>query len=166
MQEIFIGFHPLPTFIPISARTAFVYRCASRLSFDQFKEVEPFLIDKLGIEEVGRKKWKRLSREQQFETAYKAVSKPSEYEEGLKATNFVKFLSTLKTTLGGADRQTSMIEKQVEIALKKLKASSNDILNQLRTIYCYNVALKKPVDVVHEAFWRLYKKSEDFALTN
>ena len=59
--------------------------------------------------------------------------------------------------------QTKMIEKQLEIALKKLSPSSNDLLGQLRTIHSIRVALNQPVDSLHDKVWSVYKKIEDNA---
>jgi small GTP-binding protein len=56
-------------FFAISAENAFVYRTASRLSLDDFKSLDEALIHKIGSEEVGKSKWRRLSMDDRYRTA-------------------------------------------------------------------------------------------------
>jgi GTPase SAR1 family protein len=63
-----------PIFIPLSAGNAFAYRTASRLRLEEFKTLDIALIDKLGRDEVGNFKWKKLSLDAKYAVAYDAVS--------------------------------------------------------------------------------------------
>jgi len=49
-----------PVFIAMSAVHAFIYRTASLMSMSQFKKFDAALIEKLGHEEVGKWKWRKL----------------------------------------------------------------------------------------------------------
>ena len=63
------------------------------MSLETFRKFDEELIDKLGRERIGKRKWKRLSKEEQIQQAHKAVSDPEGYKEGIEDSNFDKVLS-------------------------------------------------------------------------
>jgi hypothetical protein len=108
-------------FIPLSAGNAFSYRTASRLSLEEFKKLDMKLIDKLGRDEVGNFKWRKLSLDAKYDTVYQAVSDTEQYQERLGATNFDKFLSAFSSIcLGGDKVQQDLLDKQLTFALRRV----------------------------------------------
>lgn len=144
-----------PAFIPISAGNAFLYRAASRLRLEEFKMLDRAILDKIGQEEIGRFRWKRLTVDQQYEEIYKVIKDPSQYQERLAATNFDRFLSTLEYFVGGASVQENLIESQLEVALKKLSPQGN-FTDQLEEIHKRSTAIRKPLSNLKRKFWECY----------
>mmetsp|Transcript_9610 Transcript_9610/g.13423 ORF Transcript_9610/g.13423 Transcript_9610/m.13423 type:complete len:656 (-) Transcript_9610:280-2247(-) len=152
-----------PAFIPISAENGFLYRAASRLQLSEFSMLDMDYIDKIGCEELGRFKWRKLSREEKYEAVYEVVSNPAEYRERLAASNFDKFLSTLEFFVGGEKAQECIIEKQLRVALKKL-SSKNDIAENLSGIYDKCKVLGKRTGYLKDRFWELFEDCQDDAM--
>jgi GTPase SAR1 family protein len=146
-----------PIFIPLSAGNAFVYRTASRLSLEEFKKLDIALIDKLGRDEVGNFKWKKLSLDAKYAVAYDAVSDTEQYQERLEATNFDKFLSAFSFCLGGDEVQRNLIEQQLTVSLRNLSLET-PVASQLRAIYERCKVLKKPTEQLKTSFWSMYEK--------
>ena len=155
---------PIPTFIPVSAENAFLYRTASRLKLSEFKQLDRSYLEKIGHEEVGKYKWKKLSIEEKYKVVYNIVSNPVEYQERLEVSNFDNFLKKLNSLLGGKKNQESMIEKQLEVALKKLSVP-NGMSHQLCVIYDQYVALGKPTGHIQDRFWSLFAQYHKDAFT-
>jgi small GTP-binding protein len=144
-------------FLPISAGNAFVYRTASRLSFDEFKKLDKSLIEKLGRDEVGKAKWRKLSQELKYKEAYDIVSCKSTYEGSLEATNFHVFLDALNQCVGGPRIQSALLKKQIESTLEAL---SFDVMfaQELQKINAKNKCLGSPNLPYQEYFWKAYAK--------
>jgi len=154
-----------PAYIPVSAGNAFVYRTASRLKLDEFRTLDKEYIDKIGSDEVGRFKWKRLSNERKYETVFNVVNDPLQYSERLEATQFDKFLKVLSYAIGGDSVQKNLLEGQIEVALKNLKPG-NSILDQLVIVYDRLKVLGKSTNHLKGKFWDLYKICESEALSD
>jgi GTPase SAR1 family protein len=152
-----------PAFVPISAGNAFVYHCACRLGLDNFKKLDKELINKIGQFEVSPRKWKSLTQQQKYVTAYGAVSDESEYKEWLAAINFDKLLKVLGVAVGGATTQSQLIGQQLDIAMKKLDSTGN-ILQQLTLIMDQSKTLGQLNTVLlSETFFDLYRKQQAVA---
>lgn len=147
-----------PTFLPISAENAFLYRFATQLLLDDAIEPDHAYLEKIGHEEVGKYKWKKLSDSEKREIVCGVVSDPVQYKERLHASNFDSFINALKSCLSGKDNQTRIIEKQLEVELKSLSIS-NGITSSLSKIYDRCVALGKQTDHLKEKFWSLIDAS-------
>ena len=159
-------------FVDVSAQHAFVCRWGSQLKFDEFQQLDKELIDKIGREELGLRQWRRLqsNRNEQVKAAYEAISSTSDdsYGERLKATNFDKFLHCLSRTLGGSEVQKTAIEQQQHAVLMRLWKRTSPtadiaVVGTIHRAHDILAALGKRCDVVHETFWKLYQKLEDFA---
>jgi hypothetical protein len=48
--------------IPISVGNAFLYGAACRFELEDFKKLDGGMIEQIGRDEVGRMRWKKLSR--------------------------------------------------------------------------------------------------------
>ena len=105
-----------PLVIPISAGNAFLYQTACRLKLEDFKKLDADFIDKIGHNEVGRLRWKKLLQDEKYEAVYSSVIDDSNYKKSLEATQFDKFLKIM--CCGGAEPQQKKIQSQVHIALK------------------------------------------------
>jgi len=151
-----------PAFIPISAENGFLYRAASHMQLSNFNKFDMTYIDKIGHEEIGKFKWKKLTREQKYDAVYKVVSDPDQYKERLAASNFDKFLSTLDYFIGGDVSQKALIGKQLDVAMKKLSQTTN-IAGSLLGIYDKCKAINKPTAPLKDKFWSLFAKCYDSA---
>jgi hypothetical protein len=130
------------TFVPISAQNAFIYRAASRLSYDEFKKLDKALVDKLGCEEFGKSKWRKLTQDEKYVAAYNAVSCQSSCEENLKATNFHMFLNVFQRVAGGDAAQLALIEHQIVVGLNNV-SFEQIIAHELKKVYDLHQALDK-----------------------
>jgi hypothetical protein len=143
-------------FIPISAENAFVYRTASRLSFEDFCNLDNTLIEKLGREEVGKQKWRKLSQQEKHQAVYNIVSNASTCAESIEAANFHTFLQALNDCIGGSDKQFKLIEQQLAVARKNL-SFEKVIANELPMIANINRLLDK-APLYSTYFWDTYQK--------
>jgi small GTP-binding protein len=153
-----------PIFIPLSAGNAFSYRTASRLNLEEFKKLDIKLIDKLGRDEVGNFKWKKLSLDAKYDTVYQAVSDTERYQERLGATNFDKFLSAFSICLGGDNVQRDLLDKQLTFALRSVSLDTL-VASQLRSIHERSKAINKPTLELKASFWALYQQRAENALS-
>jgi 50S ribosomal subunit-associated GTPase HflX len=112
VEEIFVvgSRETALAFILISAVHAFIRQSASLMSLEQFQGFDKDLIEKLGRDQIGRRHWNKLSEEEKIQETYEILSDPSEHEEGLKDSNFDKFLNVLKHFVGGEQAQRKLIE--------------------------------------------------------
>ncbi|CAB9509042.1 expressed unknown protein [Seminavis robusta] len=153
-----------PVVIPISAIHAFFYRTASLLTFDEFRgKFDMSLIERIGREEMGRFKWKKLTEEEKYLAVYEAVREDESYEERLAATNFDKFLSTLSLAVGGNEVQTELLLRQLNLEIQHLstKTASSE---HVRSIYEKTRVLGKDMEALKGAVWAVYRLSRDDAL--
>jgi len=80
-------------FLPVSAENSFLCKIVFQLPLEQFKNLDKALIDRIGLEECGRYKWKSLSFEKHVKLVHQIVADRSVYEKRLPACNFDKFLN-------------------------------------------------------------------------
>jgi hypothetical protein len=142
-------------FIPISAVNAFVYRTASRLSYDDFQNMDKTLMEKIGRDEVGKSKWRKLSVEEKCRAAYAAVSSEAACDESLQATNFHAFLEALNEAVGGHAVQLALINQQVRVSLKSLSSAASIAL-ELQKVHNVDQALGQPPKPYSQYFWSAY----------
>lgn len=154
-----------PAVIPISAENAFLYRTAYQLDIEDFKKLDPSLIDKIGREEVGRLRWKKLSQDEKYEAAYFAVGEDSQYKERLEATQFDKFLDILAMTCGGNSAQQRMIQSQIDVIVERHFSWESPMAENLLFIYKRCKAIGMPADTLRDAFWSECAKLEAQALS-
>jgi GTPase SAR1 family protein len=155
-----------PVVLPVSARHAFIYRCGARLSFQDFCKMEFDFIEKIGKDSYGRQ-WKRFGKDQQLAKAYEAVSDEEQCQDGLEASNFETFIKVLSLCIGDEDRQGALIQKQIDVALKRLKDAKPDtnLGTELLSVHKTLTLLGKSTDHLPATFWASYKglKTKAFA---
>jgi hypothetical protein len=126
---------PSLAFLPISAQYALLYHSANgaTLGLDQFNTFPFQLIDKFGLDEVGKHKWKSLkTKDEKYEKAYEELQDPGLFKERLQATNFDKATNLLSFTICGCDVQTQLIGAQLDFAMStSAKHSVMDVLNDI-----------------------------------
>jgi hypothetical protein len=149
-------------FVPTSAEFAYIYRSASRMTFDQFRKFDKKLIDKLGRKEVGWK-WSKLPENEQFRLAYTAVTDRELFPERIRATNFDTVLKTLSIAVGGPKLQLQLIQKQINVALQSLSPDV-DIASRLRGVFDKRAMLGQSTTDLPASFWSTYGKCETSAL--
>jgi GTPase SAR1 family protein len=133
-----------PAFIPISAVHAFIRQSASLMSLEQFEVFDKDLIEKLGRDQIGRRRWNKLSEEDKIQETYDILSDPSEHEEGLKDSNFDKVLAVLEHFVGGEHRQREIIESQIKTSMRALREGwPGGIANHLYSVYQMTRALNR-----------------------
>jgi GTPase SAR1 family protein len=145
-------------FIPISAKSAYWYRSASKLSFEEFTKIDQSIIDDIGREEIGRFRWKRMSTEERYTAIYSIMQDEEEYRVRLRASNFDILMNSLDHFIGGKKKQDRMICKQLESSLKKLSHDSG-YYDRLVNIFRKSFVLDKSTSHLKETFWSLYSKS-------
>ena len=145
-------------FIPISAKSAYWYRSASKLSFEEFTKIDQSIIDEIGREEIGRFRWKRMSTEEQYMAIFSIMQDEEEYRVRLRASNFDILMNSLDHFIGGKKKQDRMIRKQLESSLKKLSHGSG-FYDRLVSIFRQSLVLDRPTSHLKETFWSLYSKS-------
>ena len=150
-------------FLPISAENAFIYRTVSKLSLEEYKQLDKGIIERLGQEEAGRMRWRAMTLEEKHSVVHAAVSDPSAYKERLESTNFDHFLKILNHFVGGVSTQTKILEKQLDVATSKVEGGKEGIAEQLRSIYHRSKVLGKPTNHLASNFWSVYKTVEDKA---
>jgi small GTP-binding protein len=141
-------------FIPLSAENAFVYRTASRLSREAFQQLDESLVDKIGTEEIGKAKWRKLNMKERYATAYEAVSNRANIEASIEATNFGVFIETLNRCIG-EQAQASLIRKQLEVCVKGLNFEKV-VAEELKKVYNIHKVLGLPVEDCKCYFWNVY----------
>ena len=149
-----------PAFLPASFENAFLYRSASRLQLGELKRLDKLYIDKIGHEEVGKYKWKKMSDEAKYELVHQIVSDPAQYKERLEASNFDTLIDTLQFFLGGKKAQEGIIEKQLEVALTKITVTDGFAEN-LTAVYDRSIALGKDASHLEGKFWSLFHQCHE-----
>jgi hypothetical protein len=152
-----------PILIHVSAENAFAYRAASRLTRENIHQLNRECLDKIGYEEVGKVKWRRMSKEKKHDLVYEVVNDKTQYDERLALSNFDKFLEAMSSSLGGSENQANLIECQLRVQLKKLKVSFEDEAlfgDTLAKVFECSYALGKPTHHLHKKFWTLYSSYE------
>lgn len=109
-----------PAFIPISAVQAFIHQTASLMTLEKFKSFDKDLIEKLGRDQFGKQMWKKWSPDEKVENVYDIISNAEQYQEGLKDSNFDKFMVVLRHFVGGDQAQRELIQKQIHTGLSAL----------------------------------------------
>ncbi len=153
-----------PVFIPLSAGNAFAFRTAANRPYGTFKELDLKLIDKIGRDEVGNHKWKKLPLEKKYKTAFDVMKDAEQYQERLETTNFDKFLLALSYSIGGDDVQRRLLDLQVQVSLRKLSGGS-PVIEYLRAIYGKCVAIDSDPRRLKDAFWKSFGNSGVKAFT-
>ncbi|KAL7563558.1 hypothetical protein ACA910_002225 [Epithemia clementina (nom. ined.)] len=158
-----------PIVVSMSAVYAYIYRAASRLSLEVFKsKIDINLIDKLGKEAYGGQRWKKLTLEQKYKNAYEVVQDSDQYEDGINASRFSHLLKALSFWVGGAERQTWLIEVQLRMLTNRLE-SHDDFVSELKTLYDKSTKLGTAASARHSInsrFSELFNQSNDAAFAN
>jgi hypothetical protein len=113
------------------------------------------LIEKIGRDEVGKSKWRKLSAEEKCRAAYAAVSSESACEESLRATNFPTFLDAVNNAVGGPTVQLALINQQLRVSLKSLSSAAS-IAQELQKVHDVDQALGQPPKPYSQYFWGAY----------
>ena len=147
------------TFIPVSAELAYIYRSARSMDVASLKKFDPCLIEKIGHDEVGRFKWRKLTEDERLTIVYDVICDAETYQERLDATNFDTFLNVFSKMMGRKPRQLEMIRKQEEVALRALAADSS-IVQSLAKIQKRSQVTSVTPDQITSTFWNNFKKLE------
>jgi hypothetical protein len=126
-------------------------------------ELEKDLVEVLGKEQIGLRQWNKLSEADKYKTAYGAISDPAVYEEGIRTSNFDRFLCILSHCIAGNDTQRTLIERQLKITLKSLEANSG-LADEIDTVYEKMCTLGFNPDPLKSAFWKAHQEIEDRSL--
>jgi hypothetical protein len=135
-----------------------IYRAASGVSLEKLQLLDMEWIDKIGTDEFGRSKWRKLSPEEKYEAVYQTMSEESVYDEVLAGTNFPRFLNALKEAVGGPTVQLKLIKKQLSIALKAVQTFDATTVSTISKIKCISERLGIATDMTfNDHFWTTYK---------
>lgn len=113
-------------FIPISAMHAFIHQSASRMSIEAFSRFfDRELIDKIGRDQIGRRRFNVLSDEERIEETFAVITDPEVHIDALSESNFDKFMTALADCVGGSAKQEKLIEHQMESILKSINPETD-----------------------------------------
>ena len=132
-----------PVFIPISALNAFIFRCAARMTVDQFHAFDERLIAKVGRERIGRDRWPDLSQEEKVELTYTIITDPKRYQKAINDSNFDSFTAAFANAIGGSDIQRQLVNKQIQVALSHVSYKEGVLVDALRSVYTKSKALAR-----------------------
>ncbi|KAG7351279.1 small GTP-binding domain protein [Nitzschia inconspicua] len=148
-------------FIPISAAYAFLYRKVGGMSSDSLKTLDQEILDGIGEQEIGPKKWARLSHQQKCDVVLEVICNPSEYEDSLKRTNFHSFLAALRFFISGQAAQRKVLSEQITHALNELSPKNvGNLSDSLQEAYTRSKAIGQDTTDLVGHFWRVYELAE------
>ena len=160
-----------PVFLAVSAIHAFIHQSASIMTREAFDNFDQDLLEKLGREQIGRRRWNVLSEQEKRNEAYKVVKEG--YQDGLQDSNFDKLMKALEYCFGGESRQLGIINLQINISLQSLlkrPTISEGIALLVRGVHEKRKLLQVSSDAVSdrianldlvESFWDTYMSLED-----
>jgi hypothetical protein len=114
-------------------------------------------IDKIGMDIVGRLKWRELIPSEKYRTAYEAVTNETNSKKNLDATSFPDFLLALYQCVGSSKVQLDIIQKQLSVALKHVKVLDSATVDELCKIIRISEHLGLTNTQFHKHFWDAYK---------
>ena len=164
MRDGDIDDFPSPVVLPVSAQYALLYHSANgtQLGLEEFKGFPFPLVEKFGLDEVGKHKWNRLqSKEEKYERAYNELQDCGLFEDMLRSTNFDKFSEVLTSAICGCEVQTNWIIKQLLD-----KSAKEDPIKTLRVMVHKLKALGASTASTAKLpifFWKEYSEREDKA---
>jgi hypothetical protein len=146
-------------FVTVCAKDAFIYRASSGLSLEKFRSLDLEWIEKIGIDEVSRSKWRQLSPRDKYNVAYKAICNETVFEESLGNTKFPTFLTAVKEAVGGTEVQLKLIQKQLAVALLAVRTFDETTVATISKIKCISEHLGIPTDMTfNDRFWATYER--------
>jgi hypothetical protein len=116
------------------------------------------LIDKIGMDIVGRLKWRELIPSEKYRTAYEAVTNETILTKNLDATNFPNFLLALDRCVGGSKVQLDIIQKQLSVALEHVKVLDSATVDEIHKIIRISEHLGLANTQFHKHFWDAYNR--------
>jgi GTPase SAR1 family protein len=163
-----------PVFIPISAIHAYTLQSASLMNRDAFIDFDKDLLEKLGREQVGRRRWNKMSEQEKLDEAFEIIK---EYHvQGIKDCNFDKFLSSISYFIGGEAKQLAILDNQIKTFLSSISErppTAGKISDAVKQAYEKSKGLaalsKDKVSILSGArdpakiFWTAFSKLEDKA---
>ncbi|KAL7568225.1 hypothetical protein ACA910_004224 [Epithemia clementina (nom. ined.)] len=156
-------------FVAISAQYALLFEQAemgwsnpnrSRGLADFMKaDVDFELIDQFGRVEVGKSTWRELAtREEKYERVYDFLNDTKKREGFIRGTNFKTFQDILLSTVCGKQRQTDLLESQLDFKVGD-SVSCDQIYTRLCEIHKMAQLLGREDHVV-KFYWKTYKAVE------
>jgi len=116
-----------PAFIPVSAINGYIQLSASRMSLEKFASFDRDLIEKLGREQIGRRRWIKLSEEEKTKEVYEIIMNPEDGEDVTSESNFTSFLGALSFFVGGEKTQYDLLKNQVNASVEMLKTEPFEV---------------------------------------
>jgi hypothetical protein len=115
------------------------------------------LVDKIGIDELGKSKWGKMPHEEKLLAAYTVVKDESSYHGSMAEENFQIFLDALNKCVGGNEVQRQLIEKQYAVSLNKL-TFDYVIAKEIKNICNLGSLLGRTETPYPEYFWKIYAR--------
>jgi hypothetical protein len=159
-------FYSILVFIALSSDYAYAYRAASGLTWDHFRLLDMALIDKIGIDVVGRFKWREMDSSAKCKAAFDVVTNETIFTKNVDATNFPNFLLALNQRVGGSEVQLDIIQKQLSVALKRVTILNVTTVDEI----CKIIKMSECIGLVdmqfHNHFWDVYKGYMEKSIEN
>lgn len=158
----------MPVFLPFSARDGYVYRLAAKADAERFKMLEMHLVENLGKQQIGLRRWHKLSKDKKYEAAFEAISDPEVRKEGLESSNFAA-LSLILSFCVGKQSQRTLIVAQIERDLSQLSADK-DLVQGIGNVWGKMKAVSiedtmSPPVSLQVSFWEKFDELEGRSMT-
>ena len=169
-------------FLPVSAKEALVFKRVATMTLDEFEQwmQQDWMVERLGRDQIGLRRWNRLSRQEQVEESYEMLKDPTEYARALESCGYAAVERTLGELVGNdGGSQTAMLETRMEYSLRALldrPATRTSATSTLLAPQMYSVYTKFQVlygntkaaqylpQELQTAFWAAYDAMEVEAL--
>ena len=149
-----------PIAIPFSARTAFLYRCGARLTFEAFCALDSKLINRLGKETYGRI-WRSFADADKLSKAYEAIHNPTLRHEALAETSFDALQDALALSIGDDAHQTQLIRHHVSTVLEKqVEDGKGDLVGEIKNAVKLLQSMHCDISHLPDIFWKGFAKME------
>eukprot|EP00392_Amoebophrya_sp_AT5.2_P011579 g11658.t1 len=117
--------------IPMAAENSYVYRVGAGLKLEEFKKsavcTDERFLDKVGMTEVGKQKWRKLNCVEKVKEVHKIVGDHATATEHLRELKFDQFLVCLEENIGKRT-QKALLKQQIEYKMKTITAGDGTSL--------------------------------------
>ena len=159
-------------FCAISALSSFIYRAGSRSSALQFERFDKDLVEIVGKQHFGSKKWKKMTEQERNSETHSIIRDPKHFQEGMRDCGFDQVMESFETFVGGEATQLKLIRKQMKHELENLSPFQSDwiaytifdLYQKHRKLLTGDETAEELADgeqVIRDGFWNTFQKYQD-----
>ena len=169
-------------FLPVSAKEALVFKRVTNMTLEEFEQwmQQDWMVERLGRDQIGLRRWNRLSRQEQVAESYEMLKDPTEYVRALESCGYAAVERTLGDLVGNVEgSQTTMLETRMELSLRALldrpsisstqtstllAPQMHSVYTKFQVLYGNTKAAQYLPQELQTAFWAAYDAMEVEAL--